>query len=104
MLFPSNRASQQLLPECEGVYVSESRQAVYGGSSPGPQLEEPEEKKSTEMQTTPATTWRNFVLSLFSENSVFLMPKIFHESTNIFDLNKSPASQSSPPRFCIKVF
>lgn len=30
------------------------------------------------------------------------MPKIFHESTKIFALNKGPASQSSPPQFLHK--
>lgn len=32
------------------------------------------------------------------------MPKIFHRSTKIFDLNKVPASQSSPPQFLHKGF
>lgn len=39
MWLPSNRANQQLLPECQGIYLSESREAVHGGGSPRPQLE-----------------------------------------------------------------
>lgn len=91
--FPSNRASQQLLPEREGVYLSKSGQAVYGGSSPGPQLEGREEK-STEMRNHLGNNLEEtFSLSSFSENDVFLC--LSHESTMIFDWNKGPASQSS---------
>lgn len=72
MLLPSNRASQQLLPEREGVYVSESRQAVYGRSSPGPQLEEREERKSTEMQNHLGNNLEQLCsLPLFRELRVF---------------------------------
>lgn len=39
----------------------------------------------------------------FRELRVF-KPEIFHDSTKIFDLNKGPASQSSPPQFLHKGF
>lgn len=39
MWLPSNRANQQLLPERERIYLTESREAVHGGGSPRQQLE-----------------------------------------------------------------
>lgn len=104
MLFPSNRASQHLLPEREGVYLSKSGQAVYGGSSPGPQLEEREERTSTKMQTrlgnNPEET---FFPLLFRERGVFL-PEFIHEPTTIFDFNKAPASQNVRLGFSMTAF
>lgn len=94
----SNRASQQLLPEREGVYLTESRQAVYGGSSAGPQLEEREEKESTEMRNHLGNNLGDLSLLLFRELRVF-MPKILRKSTKIFHLNKGPASHSSSSQF-----
>lgn len=42
-------------------------------------------------------------LPLFRKLFVF-MPKMFHESTKIFDLNKGPATPSLPPQFLHKGF
>lgn len=103
MRLPSNRASQQLLPERERIYLSKSWEAVHGGGSPRPQLEKTgkegehrRRKKSCQScNTTMAEIGGTLHLSFFS-----LFIQCFYALDNLgqnrlwslLDLNKGLAS------------
>lgn len=99
MWLPSNRANQQLLPECQGIYLSESREAIHGWGSPRPQLEkrnvEGKKGAKNKIDRDAKPPWRKL-----EEHCAFLsflkvfMPWTWNHLWKLlnFDLNKSLAS------------
>lgn len=85
-LLPSDRANQQLLPEREGIHLSESREAVHGGGSARQQLErtspDGERRAKKEMQPQVA---RKSIATFISKQRLFCIDvKLFKMNSFCF--------------------
>lgn len=80
MLLPSDRANQQLLPEREGIHLSESREAVHGGGSARQQLEgtSPDgERREKKKEMQPQVARKNIATFILKQRLFCIDVKLF---------------------------
>lgn len=83
---PSDRANQQLLPEREGIHLSESREAVHGGGSARQQLERtsPDEERSEKKEMQPQVARKNIVTFISKQRLFCIDVKLFKMNSFLF--------------------